>query len=298
MCCAVIFLNINLLLQEETLKEFERLRVEEKRSKKFWMDLIQENYPSSSSDEEDLYQNRQEGTEDSLPRLPEDLLDKYHIGVSMGRNTSSVTSALAYWTSFIYIDWRLSFRDTRLLSQYVSQCNIAFAKQGVKFNPLFYSSLGTRQNLHLSLTPNITFLSRDQRSQFFERLQGRLVAAEQRQDLTRHEIPLDLNHPQILLSSRWLFLTFPITPLCIEEYLAPLHNVIARECKDFVSLPDNFHPHVSIARAEYSSNKHIDIDNLDLNITTIEPILISKDHKVKVDSDRNSLTLWPNAEIV
>lgn len=227
------------------------------------------------------------------------LLDKYHIKptTSLKRTISERLMKTRFWTSFIYIDWRLTSKDRQILSRYLTHYNNQYGKYGIEFRPLFYSDLGTPLNLHVSLSPNLKFSTEFERDKFFDNLQKNLALKMSKSytiSLERH--PVLMNTPGSLAT----FLTLPIDSNTLLNYIKPLFNEIATlwNSRDNIAgspqpelfLTESFinKAHVSVAKtwSKIPQNaKSLLLPPLDT------PLVIPENHRVQYDKDRESLTL-------
>lgn len=264
------------------------------------MEILQEYSSDSDTDSDTKGSNPADGQhqEDELPLLPPGLLDKFHIEPSTKRRKVEGMKT-KFWTSFIYLDWRLTSKDRNTLTQYLTLCNSKFKAYGVDFQPLFYSKFGTPVNLHLSLSPNLMFLTETTRDRFFALLQDRLLEKPGWSDRT---VPLEKN-PMLIRSPRAdiTFLTLSVSSKTLEEYIRPLFSEIITPftSEQFLinqNIPENFinRAHVSIAKT-YSAQLPAELPLPPLTTT----LAIPSDHRVQYDRNRASLTLTlPNRERV
>lgn len=263
------------------------------------MDILQD-YSSDSDIDSDTecsnLSNQQQ--EDKLPLLPPGLLDKFHIEPSTKkRKVEDMNNRV--WTSFIYLDWRLTSRDRNTLSQYLTLCNSKFKAFGVDFQPMFHSEFGTPMNLHLSLSPNLMFPTETIRDKFFSLLQDKFL---EKPGWTDRTVPL-LRTPILVKSPRveTTFLTLPVSPQALDEYIRPLFSDIitlftSEQLSIEHSISQNFidKAHVTIAKT-YSPQMPPNL--LPPVLTTT--LAIPCDHRVQYDRNRESLTLTlPNPERV
>ena len=244
--------------------------------------------------------------EDKLPQqvdssaINRKLFDKYHIKPTTGpkRNTPDHLMKTRFWTSFVYIDWRLTSKERRLLSGYLAQCNNQYKKYGIEFKPLFYSDLGTPLNLHVSLSPNLKFGDRDERDQFFNILQNNLALKVSKS----FTIPLE-RHPKLLKApgSLTTFLTLPIDPNILTKYIKPLFNEIAILWNSRHNLTMSLQPELSLDES-FINKAHVSIaktwspipqsDEMTLLLPPLDnTLMIPENHRIQYDRDRESLTL-------
>lgn len=249
------------------------------------MDLLQ-GYSSESDSESRTGSESEEPN--SLPELPVKLLDKYHIAPSTNLEMNANRLKGFLWTSFIYLDWRLTSRDRRIFTEYVIKCNNQCKPYGIEFKPLFYSDFGTPLNLHVTLSPNLQFSSEQTRNLFFSTLQETLKNSH----IASCQVPLQrgamlLRAPE----GHSTFLTLPVDPLALQEYILPLHNAVASTCKAMdITLSPSFSiskSHVSLARtwAEVPPKLSTILPPLDCHLA------IPENHRVQYDRNRESLTL-------
>ena len=262
------------------------------------MDLVQAYSSDSDIDSDSDSSLKEEAEQDKLPLLPPSLLDKYHIEPSVKKRKVD-TMINRIWTSFIYLDWRLTARDRNTLSQYLALCNTKFKSYEVDFKPLFYSNFGTPLNLHLTLSPNLRFATETARDKFFSRLQDRLLDRPGWLDRT---VQLQ-SQPTLLRTSgrQTTFLTLPVSFKLFQDYIHPIFSDInATLAQESLSLTEKIsesfitHAHVSIAKT-WATTLPADLVLPPLPTT----LAIPADHSLQYDRNRESLTLaLPNREMV
>lgn len=163
------------------------------------MDLIREEYGSTDS----------ESDRESLPELPEALLDKYHLTPSVNMNRT----VAGKFNSFVYLEWRPTKLDrmhlTHMLGEFQKQCKNSDVEvlRKMKLEPLHVSSLGSPEPLHVSLSRSLEFRDGKQRDLFHECLSKRLASSQLN--------PIDIKfEPKFqVLDSRFkdrVFLTLPV----------------------------------------------------------------------------------------
>lgn len=270
------------------------------------MDLL-ESYYSSESDCESEENSKSNLIDTGLLNRP--LLDKYHIKptVNPDRTASYHLMKTRFWTSFIYIDWRLTSKDRQILTQYVNQCNSRYSVYGVEFKPLFYSDLGTPQNLHVSLSPNLKFSNEDERDRFFNILQNNLMLKGSKlfgNCVSRKgsiSIPLE-RQPKLLKApgSSATFLTFPIDKTILANYVKPLFNEIANLWNSMDGILKFSQPDIPVNES-FIDKAHVSIAKTwstippDTISSLLQPLdttlLIPANHRIQYDRNRESLTL-------
>ena len=132
-------------------------------------DAVHSKYHIAPSIQIRKQEKRNENTSISLSSLPE-----------MG-NPSRVPQRLftvGQWTSFVYFEWRPSSRDRILLNRCINECNKLMKPLGLKFDPLYMTQLGSPLPLHVSLSPNMSFKTQDERDLFYTRVVNEIKVSE------------------------------------------------------------------------------------------------------------------------
>lgn len=203
------------------------------------MESIAANYSSSGSESEseserDSEQESALENRSLLPRLPNAIIEKYHIGPDC--TMKSVNAGTKFWSTFIYLEWRPSRVERSVLSDMLMEFNSKCQKTNLSvhhdlvFKPLFLSSLGSPLPLHISLSQSITFASEQERDTLHR-------------NLLRNVTESDNCHPfritfesfyQILASPRSnaLFLTLPVSSKLRKKQFSDLCCVIRDSFKE------------------------------------------------------------------
>lgn len=256
------------------------------------MDQIALNYSSSDSDSETNALQ-----EDTLPELPDEVLDKYHLAPS-----SKMNSRVRGFNSFVYLEWRPSKMQrmylTRLLMDFQAQCRRSGVNilQGLKLEPLQVNALGSPEPLHVSLSRNLEFENQFQRNAFQDLLGSRLSSY--------HLDPIEIEFESKfqVLDSRFkdrVFLTLPVASHQRSHWFKAAYQVlwdslaeVWPHCSDaqIVSMlcpPESVHMSIAQAYGITASEIAIWIESVE----PLEPLPRWKATDLKLDKNRESIKL-------
>ncbi|GAV55126.1 hypothetical protein ZYGR_0AS04490 [Zygosaccharomyces rouxii] len=251
------------------------------------MDRLREDYGSSDS-ESDI---------ETLPELPDAVLDKYHLTPSVNMNRTATG-----FNSFVYLEWRPSklqrMHLTRLLVQFQAQCSSSSIDvlKRLKLEPLHVSALGSPEPLHVSLSRSLEFRDSMQRDWFQQCLSARLASS--RLD------PIDIGfEPRFqMLDSRFkdrVFLTLPVLSSQRSHWFKSLYQVIwqslrevwpncnDRDIDEMVCSPESVHMSIAQAHGTTANELSVWIQLLE----PLKPLPMWNVTHLKLDKNRESLKI-------
>lgn len=258
------------------------------------MDQLKANYNSSESDTSE--EICQEPTPD-FPKIPEAILDKYHLKPSVGGGMKPQG-----FTSFIYLEWRPNKTQRAQLLRVVNHFNKACRGSGIlslrrlRFEPLHLSALGSPEPLHISLTRTLQFSNELQRDLFHQSLAFNLVQSP----IAPFEIDFEPSFQ--VLDSQFrdrMFLTVPVASKLKYQYFSILGNILkdslravfprlgAQEINSMICAPESVHMSIAVAEGMTSSPLTIFAQEQ----TPLGPIPSWSVSHMKFDKNRESLKM-------
>ncbi|EDO19325.1 hypothetical protein Kpol_1036p71 [Vanderwaltozyma polyspora DSM 70294] len=211
------------------------------------MDTIAANYISSSDSEVDSEPEQKrakisDSTEElnkeanlKLPTVPSTVLDKYYVSPNILKYTEEMSNLVGIKTgfrtgqfrSFIFLEWRPTSLQRQQLVKSINQFNENLTKtkgSNFRFDPLFISSLGSPEPLHVSLSKSIVCESITQRNLFYRELKKELQSVQiQPFTLTFTNKPLVLTAKQ----DSSMFLCLEVNRSHRTKILKPIQDAIS-----------------------------------------------------------------------
>ncbi|CCD26032.2 phosphoric diester hydrolase NDAI_0G02550 [Naumovozyma dairenensis CBS 421] len=204
-------------------------------------------------------QDNENTNDDQLPPIPDSILNKYHIEPNLAKYDIEQTSPSQnkstkvmylrssqrkldqFWQAFIYLECKPTRGDRQFLSQIISTTNnnaklhTSMTNNGtaLKFSPLYRSKLGSPQNLHVTLTPNIPFASEALRDSMLQVLSDKINKCKIRPFVLEFESARACKLLRSVVNDK-LFLALDVKEEIKRNQLMEIHEIIDETLKKVI----------------------------------------------------------------